>query len=391
MRFLFRKLSAIAFVPILLLVRLVRKIIQVELCVVGAQRFGHLALEPEVFLNLQRLKGSHSSHRVLTLWSFGRPRIHSNKKLASLWRKEVGLSPGRLVGSLIRAGELCPPLALRPVSLSIHGPHNVLDITPSRLANRTRALRSGILQQLGLKSGEFVCLVIRDGSYYAHTGVRESSGYRLFDFRADSFFEACSRLVDQGFKVVRLGTPTSNSLEVIEGVFDYANSPLRSDLNDLVLVRDCAFLLSTQTGPDALGLALRKRVLYFDVLRLSQFFFGTQLATWNPVRFVHSLTKKQLSLSEIMASEFKWLKDPDAFIQSGFSFERSSGSDIASMVSSYVEELRNGASEELLAVRRSVNRQMTEAFGERGRSTWGDVVANLNGWWLMKNRDWFLA
>jgi len=391
MRFRFRQLSAIPFVPILLLARLVRRVIKVELCVVGAQRFGHLALEPEVFLNLQRLQGSHSSHRVVTLWSFGRPKIHSNKKLARLWRQEVGLSPGRLVGSLIRAGELCPPLALHRVSLSVHGPHNVLDVTPSRLANRTRALSSGILQQLGLKSGEFVCLVIRDGSYYAHTGTKESSGYRLLNFQADSFVEACAQLVARGFNVVRLGTTTPNSLEEIEGVFDYANSPLRSELNDLVLVRDCAFLLSTQTGPDALGLALRKPVLYIDTVRLSQFFFGTQLATWNPVRFVHSLTKKQLSVSEILASEFKWLKDPDAFIRSGFSFERSSGSDIASMVSSYVEELRNGASEELLTIRRSVNRQMTEAFGERGRSTWGDVVANLNGWWLMKNRDWFLA
>ena len=283
MRFRFRQLSAIPFVPILLLARLVRRVIKVELCVVGAQRFGHLALEPEVFLNLQRLRGSHLSHRVVTLWSFGRPRIQSNKKLASLWRQEVGLSPGRLVGSLIRAGELCPQLALHRVSLSVHGPNNVLDVTPSRLANRTRALSSGILQQLGLRSGEFVCLVIRDGTYYAHTGTKESSGYRLMNFQADSFVEACAQLVARGFNVVRLGTTTPNSLEEIEGVFDYANSPLRSELNDLVLVRDCAFLLSTQTGPDALGLALRKPVLYIDTIRISQFFFGTKLATWNPV------------------------------------------------------------------------------------------------------------
>ena len=391
MRFRFRELSAIALVPILLLVRLVRRIIKVELCVVGAQRFGHLALEPEVFLNLQRIQGTHSSQRVVTLWSFGRPKIQSNKKLVSLWRQEVGPSPSRLVGALIRAGELCPPLALHRASLPIHGPLNVLDVTASRLANRTKSLSSEILQQLGLKPGEFICLVIRDGSYYMHTGTIESSGYRLLNFQANEFVDACSRLVARGFKVVRLGTPTPNSLGRIDGVIDYANSSARSEVNDLILVRDCAFLLSTQTGPDALGLALRKPVLYIDTVRLSQFFFGTKLATWNPVDFIDPGTTQPLSLRELLNSPFSWMKSPDEFLRSGYVFKRSSSSDVAELVSSYVEELRNGASGELLALRRDVNRQMTEAFGERGQSRWGNVVASLNGWWLMKNRDWFLT
>jgi putative glycosyltransferase (TIGR04372 family) len=390
MRFRFRELSAIALVPILLLVRLVRRIIKVELCVVGAQRFGHLALEPEVFLNLQRIQGTHSSHRVVTLWSFGRAKIQSNKKLASLWRLEVGPSPSRLVGALIRAGEYCPPLALHRVSLSVHGPLNVLDVTPSRLAIRTRSLSSEILQQLGLKPGEFVCLVIRDSSYYMHTGTIETSGYHLLNFQANEFVDACSRLVTRGFKVVRLGTPTPNSLGRIDGVIDYANSSARSEVNDLILVRDCAFLLSTQTGPDALGLALRKPVLYIDTVRLSQFFFGTKLATWNPVDFIDPRTTQPLSLRELLNSPFNWMKSPDEFLRSGYVFKRSSSSDVAEMVSSYVEELRNGASGELLALRRDVNRQMTEAFGERGQSRWGNVAANLNGWWLTNNSDWFL-
>jgi len=224
-----------------------------------------------------------------------------------------------------------------------------------------------------------------------HTGTIESPGYRLLNFQTNIFVEACSQLVARGFKVVRLGTPTRNSLEGIDGIFDYANSPLRSEVNDLILVRECAFLLSTQTGPDALGLALRKPVLYIDTIRISQFFFGTKLATWNPVAFVDPGTSRPLSLRELLNSPFKWMKSPSEFLQSGYVFKRSSSSDVAEMVASYVEELRNGTSGELLALRRYANREMTEAFGDRGQSTWGNVVANLNGWWLMENRDWFLA
>ena len=390
MRAPIRLLFAIILLPFLLLLRVVRRFLKVELCVVGAHRFGHLALEPEVYLNLLKPQSGWSVSRTLTLWSFGRTKIQSSKELASIWRREVGISPGVLVGALVRAGELCPPLALSRASMSIHGPQNVLDVTSSRLAKQIRGLQSDVLQRLGLRSGEFVCLVIRDGTYYAQTGSSESAGYELLNFHSADFVDACSRLVAKGLKVVRLGTPTPNRLGSIDGVIDYANLTVRSELNDLILIRECAFLVSTQTGPDAVGLALRKPVLYIDTVRLSQFFFGTKLATWNPVGFINSETGKPLSLDQLLNSQFKWLKNPEEFLSSGFSFERSSSSEIAEMVSSYVEERQSGASLDVKSIRDEVNRRMTAAFGERGQLTWGDVTANLNGWWLMKNKDWFL-
>ena len=113
MRFRFRQLSAIALVPILLLVRLVRRVIRVELCVVGSQRFGHLSLEPEVHLCLSQLEKKATWPRQVTLWSFGRPSIQSNRELAKLWRSEVHFSLGRLVGALNLAGEFVPRFGTR--------------------------------------------------------------------------------------------------------------------------------------------------------------------------------------------------------------------------------------------------------------------------------------
>jgi len=43
--------------PVLAIAFVLRRWLKVELCVVGAHRFGHLALEPEVFLNLQDSTG----------------------------------------------------------------------------------------------------------------------------------------------------------------------------------------------------------------------------------------------------------------------------------------------------------------------------------------------
>lgn len=386
-----RGFVGLGFIPILLVLALLKRLVHFRICIVGSQRFGHLALEPEVHLCLSQLEKRGPWPRQVTLWSFGRPSIQSNRELAKLWRSEVCFSPGRLVGALNLAGEFVPRLALDRIPLSIHGPKNVLDRTESVLGQRAKGVESGILAQLGIPNdGKFVCLTIRDGSYYTATGMSESAGYQLINFDAKVFVEACEYLVAEGFTVVRVGTPTSNPMPAMRGVIDYANLPLRSELNDLALVRDCSFMVSTQTGPDALALALRKPVLYIDTLVLSQFFLGTKLATWNPRKFLAGPSIEPLTLDELLQSQFAWLKSPDDFLNSGTIFERSSSGEVVNLVKSFVDEWRGVTAGDLASVRAEVNHRMTAAFGAEGQQKWGDVTAKINGWWLTNNSDWFL-
>ncbi len=386
-----KRLGAIAAAPLLVAVYLMRPLLRIELCIVGAHRFGHLALEPEIRLCLEQFGGTSGRQRRITFWSFGRKSSQSNRLLAQLWVREVRFSSSTLVGAIVQSGELFPKFAIPRANLSIFGPKNVLDLTTSRLANQVGGLRSNICNQLGLTPDRYVCLVIRDGTYYRQTGLHESPGYKLLNFDAETFRATCRRLVSEGLKVVRLGTPTENRLIDESGVVDYANSPLRSELNDLILVRDCTFLVSTQTGPDALGLALRKPTLFVDTLRVSQFFLGTQLATWNPVGYLDPNSGRKLSLSELIDSQLLWLKNPDEFVDSKYEFLRSTGLEISEMASAYHHDLRNGVSPEIASLRDEVNHRLTVGLGERGRSIWGDVVANVNSWWLKTNSEWFIA
>lgn len=386
-----RGFMGLSLIPILLVLALLKRLVHLRICIIGAQRFGHLSLEPEVHLCLTQLEKRAAWPWQITLWSFGRPSIQSNRELAKLWRSEVRLSPGRLVGALNLAGEFVPRLALDRIPLSIHGPKNVLDRTESVLGERVKGVKSGVLDKLGIpKGGKFVCLTIRDGSYYMATGMSESAGYQLVNFDARVFVEACEYLVAEGFTVVRVGTPTANPMPEMKGVIDYANLPLRSEVNDLVLVRDCSFMVSTQTGPDSLALALRKPVLYIDTLVLSQFFLGTKLATWNPRKFLVGPSVKPLTLDELLQSQFAWLKSPDDFLKSGYIFERSSSSEVVNLVKSFVDEWRGATFDDLISVRAEVNHRMTVAFGVKGQQKWGDVTAKINGWWLTNNSDWFL-
>jgi len=211
------------------------------------------------------------------------------------------------------------------------------------------------------------------------------------NFDVQVFSEAAKFLDSEGFSVVRLGTKTANVVNYDSFVIDYANSSLRTETADLQLVNECSFVISTQTGPDALALALRKPVLYIDTLRISQFFLGSRLATWNPVRFTSRVSGAVLSLRELLDSDFVWMEDPDLFLHSGYEFGRSSPIEIRELVASYLLEFRGEAPQEWSEMRALANSLMTQRLGSRGQSVWGDVTAQLNGYWLEQNHDWFLA
>lgn len=378
-------------VPVLAVLFLLRPIFRVELCIVGAQRFGHLALEPEVFLGLRRIQTEAVGVRTIQLWSFGRPYMQSNRYLATAWKKAVRLSPGSLVGALDRGGWLFPSLALRRVPLSVFGNQNVLDRVGSVLVKFVDGTSASTLSALGLSpKSPYVCLTVRDGAYYSRTGTVESDGYRLLNFDVSVFTMAANALTAAGYAVIRVGTPTDNKVPSDSKIIDYANSELRSEQADLALIRDCAFMISTQTGPDALALALRRPVMYVDTLRISQFFLGTKLATWNPVKFVSRSTGQQLCLEELFASNLIWMKHPDDFLHSDFDFIRSSAEEIAEMVSGYLLDRQGVAPIAWQSLRHATNSRMTQLLGERGQLIWGDVTAALNGRWLERNQQWFL-
>ena len=76
---------------VLLVLKLIQPIIKFQLCVVGFHRYGHLALEPEIFLAEQEIKkAANASHgRVISIWSLGPVAKQSNRFLAKKDRKSV--------------------------------------------------------------------------------------------------------------------------------------------------------------------------------------------------------------------------------------------------------------------------------------------------------------
>lgn len=360
----------------LVILKIFERLVKFQLCIVGFHRYGHLALEPEIFLAELDLAGSRSKiqKHVVTLWSFGPSAKQSNKYLVGKWSEVVHAIPSWLANGLHEAGALIPVLKLKEPKLSITGSKNGLDHTTSHLSFSREEIAEGnrLLKELGVDPNRpYVCLIVRDGGHYKSKGDTESPGYEFLNFDINNFSSAAKFLVRNGFQVVRMGSGTENPFSSApEGVVDYALSNLRSEFLDVYLAATCDFAISTQTGPDAVCMLFRRPVLYVDVTRFSQFFFGSKLATWTPVRLQKN--GRTLSMSEIVNSDIAWFKDPNLFIANGVSQVKSSEAEIRDLVALFVEN-RQLSREDKSGVQKMVSLGM----GEKGKLQFGEVTAKL--------------
>jgi putative glycosyltransferase (TIGR04372 family) len=368
-------LFAFSFV-VLLVMKLLQPFVRFQLCVVGFHRYGHLALEPEIFLAEQEIikATGASSKRVISVWSLGPVAKQSNRYLASKWKQELLVFPSWLISSLHSVGSVFPILKLNEPKLSITGSMNGLDKTASHVSFTTNEREEGkkALAKIGINPDKpYVCLIVRDGGHYKSKGEIESAGYEVLNFDINNFAGVAEALIESGFQVIRMGSGTERPFtSKPEGVIDYALSGNRSEFLDVFIAATCEFAVSTQTGPDAVCMLFRRPVLYVDVTSYSQFFFGSKLATWSPAR-LHK-DGKILNLSEIVSSEIAWFKDPNLFSKNGISQQKSSSNELKELVLSYIH-MRGREDEIALSTRSMVSR----GCGELGRLQFGEVTACL--------------
>ena len=361
---------------VLAIMKLIQPLMRFQLCIVGFHRYGHLALEPEICLAEQEVSRANRkfTRPVVNLWSLGPTAKQSNKYLARKWSERLTVVPSWMVSALHDAGELLPALKLVEPRLSITGSENGLDRTEPHLSFSNEEIAYGQrgLLEIGIDPRRpYVCLIVRDGGHYKSKCDIESSGYELINFNINDFASAAEALIAHGYQVVRMGSGSEQPFtDAPEGVIDYASSKRRSEFLDVYLAATCAFAISTQTGPDAVCMLFRRPVLYVVVTRYGQFFFGSKIATWTPVRLLKD--GRILNLSDVVGSEIAWFKDPNLFAANGISQQKSTEGELRDLVALYIENLELPSSE----VSRT-QEIVARGMGERGRRQFGDVTATL--------------
>ena len=275
--------KAVALVPALVTLvalRVVRHWIDVRLMVVGFHKFGHLALEPELALleiEAEETLREGRNPKIITWWSFGPKRLRANYYLVDKWKQVLRTKPSWWINALVRIGVMFPFLELQAPMLSIQRPMQQLLKTKSRIQFSIAECNTATkeLSLFGIDPKKpFVCLVVRDDGHYGDVLLSDNPNFLSSNFDVEEFVAASRALVDRGYQVIRMGAGKEKPLiDNFPGIFDYAKSKIRSPFLDVYLAANCAFAISTQTGPDAVSLLFRRPVCFIDIPIFSQFFF----------------------------------------------------------------------------------------------------------------------
>ena len=383
----------------LIVLRILRPLVKIELCIVAFHRFGHLALEPEIYLGELEIRAAQRDGRRFPItvqwWSLGPKNKQANRYLATKWRQVIRVLPSWWIDALHSVGTKISVLRLAEPHMSIRGSLNSLDRTDAQLELTDTEIAEGMsqLRAIGVNPDQpYACLVVRDGGYYDSLGEKESDGYSFLNFDISTFEQAALSLVQRGYQVVRMGAGSAATFGAGHPlVFDYANSNLRSEFLDIYIAATCSFAISTQTGPDAVCLAFRRPVCYIDVTRFSQFFFGTKLAWWNPAELWQG--NSRLTLRDILRGPVFWIKDPNDFIREGIRQVRSSAERIDHLVMSFVDAFENHLhqipSEDITT--RTVQKFIEDQAGTVGHEQFGYIAAVLNPGFVRQSGDWYLV
>ncbi len=116
------------------------------------------------------------------------------------------------------------------------------------LTDEEHAKGRAVLRQAGIpENAWFATLHVREA------GFKDEQGQSIQEagLNADclTYLPAIKAVVERGGYVVRIGDPSMTPLPAMEGVLDYAHSPLKSPWMDIFLLGACRFFIGTSSGP----------------------------------------------------------------------------------------------------------------------------------------------
>jgi len=193
--------------------------------------------------------------------------------------------------------------------------------------------------KLGIRSDKLVLLCVRDPAYGQSIKFEKgevSAEYRNSNFT--NYLDGIRLLLDSGYSVIRMGNKHKGDEDVgVDGLFSFPKLKFQYSIDQIDLFRDCAFVLSTDTGLNNLAILSRKPLYMVNMGSFTdRFLHGlTKLVLYKS--FVDAETQQRIPLTDILSFHAQTYIDSKSFSEKGISILENSSSDIFSFVAEAIQ------------------------------------------------------
>ena len=300
-------------------------------------KFGHITLEIENYLNEIENKINCPKKKFYDF--FYKDSFVSNHYYIYMRSRNLNILPNFIFKELyeinlfFNTNYICKPYAAdRDI-------FNLLDKTNPKIifSNKENEIGKKFLNDLGISNKKYVCLIVRDNSYF---GYKPFSDYR--NANVNNFIKAIQYLNSKDIFVIRMGAkkcPTVNYQS--KNFFDYANSKLRSEFLDIYLGSNCLFSLGTSTGFDGIPISSRKPAIITNYVPMGYFPSWTSKQIVIFKHHLNSKTKERISLESIIQNGLALNLDGKEFDHKGIFLEENSEDEILDATVEMYERLNN--------------------------------------------------
>ncbi len=254
-----RKFCKLLLVPLSLIiisiVILLKKFLIIRFGKIPTERFGHLAANIEIYSGEKKLLNNSSNIKIFDFFCFvGK---FGNKTLMNLIKKKYFIFPEIIIDTILfLLNKLNLKKHIIPKYSYGYDLYNLVYTTPVKLEFTKKEIISGIklLKKINIdKNDKIVTFYLRDKAYNSLIFKENNNFHDYRDSNAIDFQSTANYLSKNGYKVIRMGRHSQESLIEDENIFDYSFSDIRSDFLDIFISSVSNFFVTTNTGMETIS------------------------------------------------------------------------------------------------------------------------------------------
>lgn len=386
--------SPIALVFVLMS-RLVRPFFTIRFGTLKSDRIGHFVLETELMIQEQLAAIKPRPRRSIDLYYA--PQPISNVQVEKMWGRVLRMLPRWLMVPTFKINSWFPGAERHRIPTASSTCLDVLNLldrsepllhfTPDE-EDKGRAL----LESLGVGSTSYICVIVRDETYYKKALPHQDLSYHSFrNCDIDTYVEGLEALADQGLFVVRMGAVVGKPLRSRNPrLIDYANSDLRSAFGDVFLGANCKFCVSDGLGFYAIPAAFRRPNAYVNYSPFHMFYSSRTSDLGISKVFAEASTERVIPMRELVNYDISNLTRTERLESAGLRVVDNTPLEIKELLLEMNARLDgtwvpDPVDEELQGIFWS---RFLEAIGPEGRAIHGEIRARFGANYLRAHREW---